>query len=81
MKKGKAYKFADLASHLTGLSIPVFGVSWTAPESQLFGTHLAFLSACFGIDLEPDLASIVPDYFKEDDDSDQLGRRRQKHLP
>jgi hypothetical protein len=161
MKKGTGYKFTELATHLTGFNIPVFGVSWQPPEAQrkvirdllvfledrrvlynpyswevehevidsvmrireeltaairrlpddalsvswlramriacrtflnsgrmpfrgdrssiflelgqlraLFGTHLAFLSAHFGIDLEPDLLSIVPDQFKQRDDPD-----------
>jgi hypothetical protein len=28
------YKFRELTSRLTGVSIPVFGVSWTAPEPE-----------------------------------------------
>lgn len=164
MKKGTGYKFGELASHMTGLNIPFFGVSWTAPEPQrkivkellvfledrrvlynpyswevehevidsvmrirealtsaisrlsdnalavswlrnmriacrmfldssrmpvpgdrptiyvalgalraLFGTHIAYLAVHFGIDLEADLASIVPDQFKEDDEPDLDG--------
>jgi len=169
MKKGTGYKFTALATHMTGFSIPVFGVSWQPPESQrkiirellvfledrrvlynpyawevehevvdsvmqirekltsaiqrlpdnapsvswlramriacrtfldsgrmpfhgdrssvflelgelraLFGTHLAYLAVHFGIDLEADLASIVPLQFKEDDEPDppRLGDRK-----
>lgn len=27
-------KFKELAQHLTGIQIPIFGVSWTAPEPE-----------------------------------------------
>jgi hypothetical protein len=159
MKKGTGYKFTQLASHMTGFSFPIFGVSWQAPEPQrkiirellvfledrrvlynpyswevehevidsvmkirealtsaisrladnaqavlwlramriacrtfldsgrkpfhgdrssvflelgelraLFGTHIAYLAVHFGIDLEADLASVVPHQFTQDDD-------------
>jgi hypothetical protein len=161
MKKGTGYKFTQLASRMTGINIPIFGVSWRPPEPQrkivrellvfledrrvlynpyslevepelvdsvrkirealtsaisrladnaqavswlramriacrtfldsermpfhgehssiflelgelraLFGTHIAYLSVHFGIGLEADLASIVPNQFKQDDDPD-----------
>ena len=33
-KKPIEYKFSELASHLTGISIPIFGISWQPPESE-----------------------------------------------
>jgi len=33
-KRRSALKFKELAQRLTGVSIPIFGVSWTAPEPQ-----------------------------------------------
>lgn len=33
-KRRGALKFKELAQRLTGVQIPIFGVSWTAPESQ-----------------------------------------------
>ena len=33
-KKSIKYKFSELASRITGISIPIFGVSWNPPESE-----------------------------------------------
>ena len=33
-KRRGALKFKELAARLTGVQIPIFGVSWTAPEPQ-----------------------------------------------
>ena len=44
-KKPTRYKFSELASRLTGISIPVFGVSWQppAPERKIVRNLLIFL--------------------------------------
>lgn len=44
-KKPTRYKFSELASRLTGISIPVFGVSWQppAPERKTVRNLLIFL--------------------------------------
>ncbi|MGB8682457.1 MAG: hypothetical protein WCD12_06190 [Candidatus Binatus sp.] len=62
-------KFKEVLTRLTGISSPVFGVSWNPPEAEIalgemrgiFGVHIATLAAQHGLDIEDDLASILPE--------------------
>lgn len=72
-KKPLRYKFTEIASHITGLSIPVFGVSWQAPEAEraIVRSVLVFLEDRralynpFAIEMEHEVARSVLEIRKE----------------
>lgn len=47
--------FKEIASRITGVSLPA-----------LFGQHIAYLAVKYGLDIEGDLASILPPDTSED---------------
>jgi len=67
------YKFSELASHITGLSLPVFGVSWQAPEAErtIVRSVLIFLEDRralynpFAIEMEHEVTDSVLEIRKE----------------
>jgi len=83
------YKFSEIASHITGLSIPMFGISWQAPEAErtIVRSVLIFLEDRralynpFAIEIEHEVANSVLEIRRELTDAIQRLPEKSAAIP